>query len=294
MNKRREEDRGYAMDFSASFYQPKRLRTGHLMCEEKEDQSALKPTEEFNELDSFMQMRTTTPASSPWRLPSSHTLTQIQTYLNEQLKHVVALSSTLVHRDTGPKYGTRMFLTNEKEAEDDIDRVCTLDLARIWKFLAVETSMQADDQKSAECALREVMDLLSFLLFVRNRELDNQNRLNENLSHVEKQLERKIHSIKMLTADQETLKQNIAYKENLFKAKEKNLLTERKTLQSEKKTLEINCARLQGLETAYKAQLRRKDVEYARLKKNLQDAVARASKENRVSQMFYVNAVFLN
>jgi hypothetical protein len=40
--------------------------------------------------------------------------------------------------------------------------------------------------------------------------------------------------------------------------------------------------RLQGVETAFKAQLRRKDAEYDRLRKNLQDSVARTTKEKRV------------
>lgn len=43
--------------------------------------------------------------------------------------------------------------------------------------------------------------------------------------------------------------------------------------------------RLQGVETAYKAQLRRKDAEYERLRKNLQDSVVRATKEKRVRSL---------
>lgn len=45
--------------------------------------------------------------------------------------------------------------------------------------------------------------------------------------------------------------------------------------------------RLQGVETAYKAKLRRKDVDYERLRKTLQDSVSRVSKEKRVRLHFY-------
>lgn len=44
----------------------------------------------------------------------------------------------------------------------------------------------------------------------------------------------------------------------------------------------VTLTRLQGVETAFKAQLRRKDAEYDRLRKNLQDSVARAIKDKRV------------
>nr|OWZ10169.1 hypothetical protein PHMEG_00017018 [Phytophthora megakarya] len=258
---------GYAMDFTSSFHRFKRPRAEDPPSEEeKENDVFISSADSIN--SNFPQIASI--SASPWRLPSNQTLEDNQQYLNEQLQHVVALSSMLGPRN-GPENGTRRFLAQEKQTQDDVDKVCTLDVVKVLKL----------DQKTVETGVREVMDLVSYLLYVRDRELDHQNRLSESLSSVEKQLERKNHIVQTLTADLETLKQNFAQKENLFKAKEQKLMTERKTLQKEKKTLEVNCARLQGVETAYKAQLRRKDAEYARLKKRLQDAVARAAKEKQ-------------
>ncbi|GMF20463.1 unnamed protein product [Phytophthora lilii] len=113
----------------------------------------------------------------------------------------------------------------------------------VWDLLQLDSNQQTEKQKKAEKAVRDVMDLLSYLLYVRDRELEHQNRLSENLGRVEKQLERKNHIVQTLTSDLETLKQNSAQKENIFKAKEQALMTERKTLQVQKKALEVNCAR---------------------------------------------------
>ncbi|KAG4050312.1 hypothetical protein PC123_g14440 [Phytophthora cactorum] len=269
---------GYAMEFSSLFHRSKRPRAEDPPSEEEKENSVFEPSADSS-MGNFMSSAST--AASPWRLPSNQTLVDNQKYLNEQLQHVVALSSMLGSRSSGPENGARRFLAKEKAAEDDIDKVCTLDLVEVWRLLAVGMAQQTEEQKRAESGVREVMDLVSYLLYVRDRELDHQNRLSENLGRVEKQLERKNHIVQTLTTDLETLKQNFAQKENVFKAKEKSLMAERKTLQMEKKSLEVNCARLQGVETAYKAQLRRKDVDYARLKKSLQDAVARAAKEKR-------------
>ncbi|ETP30918.1 hypothetical protein F442_20173 [Phytophthora nicotianae P10297] len=269
---------GYALDFTSSFHRSKRPRSEDPPSEEEKENSIFDQSAEST-IGNFMASASTT--ASLWRLPRNQMLVDNQNYLNEQLQHVVALSSMLGPRSSGPENGTRRFLAKEKAAEDDVDKVCTLDLAKVWKLLAVGSAGQTEEQKKAESGVREVMDLVSYLLYVRDRELDHQNRLSENVGRVEKQLERKNHIVQTLMTDIETLKQNFAQKENVFKAKEKNLMAERKTLQMDKKALEVNCARLQGVETAYKAQLRRKDVDYARLKKSLQDAVTRAAKEKR-------------
>ncbi|KAG7383352.1 hypothetical protein PHYPSEUDO_003732 [Phytophthora pseudosyringae] len=268
---------GLAMDSSASAHRSKRPRAESPPSEEEKESRVFEP----GRADLMDQrMRMTATAASPWRLPSRQTLADNQRSLNEQLQHVVALSSMLEPRG-GPENGTRSFLAQEKRREDDVDRVCTLDLAKVWTLLAVGATQQTERQQEAERGVRDVMDLVSYLLHARDRELEHQNRLSESLGSVEKQLQRKTHVAQTLAADLETLKQNFAQKENVWKAKEQAVKAERKTLQTEKKALEVSCARLQGVETAYKAQLRRKDVDYARLKKTLQDAVARAAKEKR-------------
>ncbi|KAG1685191.1 hypothetical protein DVH05_009682 [Phytophthora capsici] len=264
------------MDFSSSFHRSKRPRQEDPPSEEEKENSVFI---EDSRLDSLLRVTSAPITASPWRLPSNQTLEDNQKYLNEQLRHVVALSSMLEPR-TYAENGTRRFLSKEN-TEDDVDRVCTLKLDQIWELLDVDNIKQTAEQKKAEKGVREAMDLVSYLLYVRDRELDHQNRLSESLGKAEKLLERKNHIVQTLSADLETVKQNFAQKENIFKAKEQNLMNERKTLQIEKKALEVNCARLQGVETAYKAQIRRKDVDYARLKKSLQDAVVRAAKEKR-------------
>ncbi|KAG6960224.1 hypothetical protein JG688_00009702 [Phytophthora aleatoria] len=231
---------GYAMEFSSLFHRSKRPRAEDPPSEEEKENSVFEPSADSS-MGNFMSSAST--AASPWRLPSNQTLVDNQKYLNEQLQHVVALSSMLGSRSSGPENGARRFLAKEKAAEDDVDKVCTLDLAKVWRLLAVGMAQQTEEQKRAESGVREVMDLVSYLLYVRDRELDHQNRLSENLGRVEKQLERKNHIVQTLTTDLETLKQNFAQKENVFKAKEKSLMAERKTLQMEKKSLEVNCAR---------------------------------------------------
>ncbi|KAG6590852.1 uncharacterized protein IUM83_19104 [Phytophthora cinnamomi] len=282
---------GSSMDLSSISHRSKRARSEDPPSdgEHKENETFVDSTPgraDHDALGDLMRMTSTATAtfaiaaSSPWRLPRNQTLADVQTYLNEQLQHVAALSNTGNSNSSGN--GTRRFLAQQQQAMDDVDRVCSLDLATLCALLLPDAdNQQAERQREAEAAVREVLDLVSYLLYVRDRELEHQNRLSESLGRTEKLLERRNQIVQTLTTDLETLKQNCAQKENVFKAKEQALKTERKTLQVEKKTLEVNCARLQGVETAYKAQLRRKDVEYARLKKNLQDAVARAAKEKR-------------
>ncbi|KAG7402271.1 hypothetical protein PHYBOEH_003530 [Phytophthora boehmeriae] len=285
----REEDSsasgGYLMDFSSSFHRVKRPRSTSNQPEsaiaseeEKEHEVFIDDSDGLSKLID-MTASSTVDAASSWRLPPSQSLEDIQEYLNEQLQHVVALSVALGPRGNAPDNGTRRVLSRSSEGQDDVDSVCTLDLAKVWKL--VEGSEQSETQKEAEKGIREVLDLVNYLLYVRNRELEHQNGLSEAMGRLEKQLERKTHVVQTLTAELETLKQNYAQQKNLFKAKEQTLLSERKTLQTEKKALEVNCARLQGVETAYKAQVRRKDVDYARLRKSLQDSVARSAKEKR-------------
>uniref|UniRef100_A0AAV1TSG2 Uncharacterized protein n=1 Tax=Peronospora matthiolae TaxID=2874970 RepID=A0AAV1TSG2_9STRA len=302
----------HALDFSSAFRRTKRARSNECIGEEEKENSAFvpdrsdSPPENIHSLyppsrniPSLYPLSENTTSSdfvpkdtgnsttgsmaavscaSPWRLPGDQSFDDSQQYLNDQLQHVVALSSVLLSESETSK---TKYSVQERAEQDDVDRVCTLDLAKVWGLLAVKSETQTQLQKTAERRLRDVLDLVSFLLHVRERELVHQNQLSERLSRAEKQLERKSHIIQTLTFDFETFKQNSAQKENVLKAKEQVLLTERKTLQMEKKSAEVSCARLQGVETAYKAQLRKKDVDYARLKKSLQDAVARAAKEKR-------------
>jgi hypothetical protein len=228
----REEDSGggFSMDVSSSYQRSsKRPRAEDPPSEEEKDN-------QDGILDSLARMASAASASaSPWRLPSAHTLADNQRYLNEQLQHVVALSGVVTQPRDAPENGTRRFLAKDKAEKDDVDDVCTLQLEKVWEPLS-------GDQE-VERGLRGVMDLVSYLLYVRDRELAHQNRLSESLNRVEKQLERKSNVVQTLTADLETAKQNNAQRENVLKAREQALMNERKTLQVEKKALEVNCAR---------------------------------------------------
>ncbi|KAF1781300.1 hypothetical protein GQ600_12018 [Phytophthora cactorum] len=254
---------GYAMEFSSLFHRSKRPRAEDLSSEEEKENSVFEPSADSS-MGNFMSSAST--AASPWRLPSNQTLVDNQKYLNEQLQHVVALSSMLGSRSSGPENGARRFLAKEKAAEDDIDKP-SLEATGCGDGTADGGAEEGGERSERGHGPREL-----FALCKRPRAGPSESAERE-LGRVEKQLERKNHIVQTLTTDLETLKQNFAQKENVFKAKEKSLMAERKTLQMEKKSLEVNCARLQGVETAYKAQLRRKDVDYARLKKSLQDAL---------------------
>ncbi|KAI9906190.1 hypothetical protein PsorP6_002759 [Peronosclerospora sorghi] len=286
----------FAMDFSSTFRRSKRSRIEDRSdSEEKESSVVMSEISEplsRNSLCTNMSSTWTAESSTnPWRLPCDQTLVASQQYLNEQLQHVVVLSSVL---SSGPENGTRKVLRNEDIDRDDVENVCTLDLSKIWNLLDVGAETQTQQQKTAERGLRNVLDLVNYLLYEREREIGHQNQLSEKLTKAEKQLERMKQIVRTLKSDLETAEQNSAQKENIFKAKEQALVTKKKTLLVEKKALEVHYARmstfqliaatirrLQGVEAAYKAQLRRKDVDYARLRKSLQDVVARATKEKR-------------
>ncbi|RLN52572.1 hypothetical protein BBJ28_00024455 [Nothophytophthora sp. Chile5] len=132
-----------------------------------------------------------------------------------------------------------MMLSREANGQDDVDSVCKLDLEKVWRLIPAQTEGQASEkQDAADKSVREVMDLVSYLLYVRNHELEHQNQLSETLRGLEKQLERKKHIIQSMTTELETVKQNSAQQQNIFKAKEQVLKAERKALQSDKRCLE--------------------------------------------------------
>ncbi|KAF1781295.1 hypothetical protein GQ600_14071 [Phytophthora cactorum] len=232
------------MEFSSLFHRSKRPRAEDLPVRRRRRTASSKPSADSS-MGNFMSSAST--AASPWQLPSNQTLVDNQKYLNEQLQHVVALSSMLGSRSSGPENGQGGFWPRRRRQKMTRQSLYT-GSSQVWRLLAVGMAQQTEEQKRAESGVREVMDLVSYLLYVRDRELDHQNRLSENLGRVEKQLERKNHIVQTLTTDLETLKQNFAQKENVFKAKEKSLMAERKTLQMEKKSLEVNCASETGFD----------------------------------------------
>lgn len=238
---------------------------------------------------SLLQSLSASTAASyfTWRLPANQGLDASEQYLNEQLVHVAgsaAFEMNSMGRATGLGGGP------SPPEEGDEAAICQLNLTKsVWGFISAQTAYTAvgkeklqREKDEAEKSLRNAMDLISLLLYLRSQELVRQNELGERLQMLEKELQRRKHQVQALTSELETNKQNLAQQENYFRAKELAFMNERKTLQTEKKSLEVMVARLQGVETSFKAQLRRKDAEYERLRKNLQDSVARSSKEQRV------------
>jgi hypothetical protein len=166
-------------------------------------------------------------SGSSWRLSRAHSVQDNQTYVNEQLEHAVALSSIM---EGGNKGG------NQHEA------VRQLDIAALWT-LTQNSGLSREAVSAVEKHVREAMDVVSYLLHVRNQEVAHQNDLSESLRVAEKETARRQHVVEVLRGELEALRQTAAQQQNLFKAKEHALLTEKKALQAEKKALEVQCAR---------------------------------------------------
>lgn len=164
-----------------------------------------------------------------WKLSPAHSIEDNQAYLNDQLEHAVALSSIMEGNQA----------ENQRKERDAVRQ---LDVAALWKMIE-SAGMPSDRVNTAEKHVRGVMDVVSYLLHVRNQEVDHQNDLSESLRVAEKEIARKQHVIEVLRGELEAQKQTTAQQQNIFKAKEQALLSERKTLQTEKKALEVQCAR---------------------------------------------------
>lgn len=241
----------------------------------------------------LLQNATPTAASLfSYRLPSTQSLATSEQYLNEQLVHIAsaaALERTTVLRRLGLASSANSANSLELDEAHE-NAVCQLDLvANVWAFVdrqcaytAAGKEKLAREKSEAEQSLRRTMDLLSLLLFLRDQELVRQSELSEHVRTLETDLQRQRHQVHTLALELDATQQRLAQHTGLLRAKELAFATERKVAQTEKRSLEVLVARLQGVETAFKAQLRRKDAEYERLRKNLQDAVTRVSKDQRV------------
>lgn len=237
-------------------------------------------------------LQTLTPSAASlcsWRLPSSQPLSASEQFLNEQLVHV-ASAAALERSAVMRRLGLLNTESGDSAGTDHADAVCQLALVEnVWAVVNRQVAYTAAgkeklqlEKDAAERSVRDAMDLVSLLLYMRDQELVRQSELSERIRELETDLQRKSHLVQTLTVELETSKQSLAQQESHFRAKELAFANERKVTQTEKKSLEVMVARLQGVETAFKAQLRRKDAEYERLRKNLQDSVTRSSKEQRV------------
>lgn len=199
-------------------------------------------------------MVATRPSDRPWQLPRSQSLAVNEKYLNDQLEHVVAMGLTMAQQQQ-PRY-QRLQRANQDDNEDaeDEDAFGCLQLNDVWRYVRLmpepeETSAVTRRNKEpqegprVEKHLRDAMDLLSFLLFLRQDDLERQNGLHETIQRLEKELQRKTNVVQTLTAENEMHKQSLAQQENYFTAKEESFKSERKMLQADKKALEVLCAK---------------------------------------------------
>lgn len=188
----------------------------------------------------------------PWQLPRSQSLAVNEKYLNDQLEHVVAMGLTTTQQQQ-PRY-QRLQRANQDESGDaeDEDAFGQLQLNDVWRYVrlmpvpeepSAAANKELQDGSRVEKRLRDAMDLVSFLLFLRHDDLERQNGLHETIQRMEKEMQRKTNAVQALTAETEMHKQSLAQQENYFTAKEESFKNERKMLQADKKALEVLCAK---------------------------------------------------
>jgi hypothetical protein len=248
---------GCSLDYGAAFPPSKRPRLGENDRELATNEAPPAGVPDSEESSFMERLLLELSSSAAWKLSRERSIAQNESFLNEQLAHAVLLSGS-----------------GEMTAE-----LSRLPFAVIVNMSGVGSKQQ---QQRIETHVRHAMDIVSWLLVDRQQSMRRQDALMDRLRVVGKDVERKDAQLQQLQADVEALKMQLAQQENMFHGREQALVAERKALQQDKRHLEVTCAKLQGQETAFKTQLRRKDVEYERLKKSLQDSVQRSAKEQRV------------
>ncbi|KAJ0404453.1 hypothetical protein ATCC90586_001957 [Pythium insidiosum] len=299
-----ERSSGLVMDFGAAFQPPAAKRARLMPSAEQSPQEQFRTTatnpnnpetspenpdrdrdrdradEDADEGDhdedrSFSLQRlmeaSSTAATCAWRLPTDQSVEQNEAFLNEQLEQIALFSVDPRRQST------------REEREDTLAR-CRVAfsglLPRGDNQRAADEDVDADAD-AMERRIRASMDVVSWLLVLRQQALDRQSALQDALRRAERHAERTGRQLAQLQQDAAALAQQLAQQENAFHAREQALVAERRALQQDKRQLEVAVAKLQGVETAFKAQLRRKDGDYERLRKSLQDAAHRSAKDQR-------------
>lgn len=265
--------------------------TNHSVTSEAADITTSSSHDAHSVTSALLQSLTTAASHFTWRLPPTQPLAASEQYLNDQLVHVMGAASAEMNA-TARRNG---LTAQELEAsEQEEAAICKLHLVeRVWTVVASQTALTPAgheklqrEKDAAEASVRNTLDLVSLLLYLRSQELRRETELSERLTLLERELQRTSHQNQTLALELDAVRERLAQQESQHRAKELAFATERKTLLVEKKGLDVMVARLQGVETAFKAQLRRKDAEYERLRKSLQDAVGR--KEQRVRRAHHL------
>nr|CCA24299.1 conserved hypothetical protein [Albugo laibachii Nc14] len=221
--------------------------------------------------------------SHPWKLPENQSISQNELYLREKLesmgRNIVfsnrRLKSYVSSVDEGVLDGTqriKRLKTNPQTLKDHEEAI----IATLQSFTMLSLVNEMESDKSL--GVRRVHDTINLLIFLHEEEARSQLELLEYAEQSDKIQAHLKHVIETLKIEVETEKQSVASLENQLNTKSQAFMKERKSLQSEKKELQIICGKLQGLKSSFKAQFRRKEVEFSRLQKTMEQQLRKNSR----------------
>ncbi|EQC31068.1 hypothetical protein SDRG_11254 [Saprolegnia diclina VS20] len=134
---------------------------------------------------------------------------------------------------------------------------------------------------SSEDEVRRTMDCIHWLLQSRREEVLRNDELTEQFARLEKDVARKASQLQIANIHLETERKRNADLENLLAARDAAMAREKLALQADKRALEKKCIQLQHVDSNYKAQLRKSEVQYERLQKQYTQHLNKASSEKR-------------
>ncbi|OQR99173.1 hypothetical protein THRCLA_06585 [Thraustotheca clavata] len=135
--------------------------------------------------------------------------------------------------------------------------------------------------ESNENDVRQVMDCVHWLLHSRREEIHRYDQLIDQFAKLEKDVARKTSQLQALNIHFDTERKKNADLENLMAAKEAAIAREKQNYQAEKRALERKCVQLQHVDSNYKAQLRKAEVQYERLQKQYNQHLSKPSTDKR-------------
>ncbi|CCI49099.1 unnamed protein product [Albugo candida] len=220
-------------------------------------------------IDSFLSY------SHPWKLPENQSIRDNELYLRDKMKAMARnivfsnrrLKSYVCSHDervVDANHGFKRLKMNPQILKDNEEAI----IAALQSFTVFSLVDELEAEKSL--GVRKIHDTINLLIFLHEEEARSQLELLEYVEQTDKKQTHLKHAIENLKIEVEAEKQSVASLENQLHARTQSFMKERKCLQSEKKELQIICGKLQGLESAYKAQFRRKEVEISRLKKTME------------------------
>ncbi|KDO34015.1 hypothetical protein SPRG_01289, partial [Saprolegnia parasitica CBS 223.65] len=129
---------------------------------------------------------------------------------------------------------------------------------------------------SSEDEVRQIMDCIHWLLHSRREEVLRNDELTEQFARLEKDVARKASQLQIANIHLESERKRNADLENLLAARDAAMAREKLALQADKRALEKS-----HVDSNYKAQLRKSEVQYERLQKQYTQHLNKASSEKR-------------